>query len=84
MAVIAAQKVLEREASHPQKDMTWYELSKYLRHHRHPVVVRSRWETRRYAATFASSSVVGQQAAEAVEQLGISHLEQVVVADGAG
>lgn len=78
VAVVATNQVLVREARHPSKEMTWYELAKYLRHHRHPSVKRSRFVTRRYAATFASSSAIGEQAV-----LGIALQEQVVVADGA-
>ncbi|HET8851035.1 MAG TPA: hypothetical protein VFN02_00770 [Ktedonobacteraceae bacterium] len=50
--------------------MTWVKVEKYLRRHRHPFVRRFCWRTHRYAATFACSSVIGQQ-------------EQVVIADGA-
>jgi transposase-like protein len=83
VAVVASHQALLREPSHPSQEMTWYELKKYLRHHRSPGVRRSRWMTRRYAATFASSSIVGRQAAKAVERLRLGQQEQVVIADGA-
>lgn len=83
VAVVATHQALLREPQHPSKDMSWVELEKYMRRHRHPSVRRTRFVTRRYAATFASSSAIGQQAAQALQTLGIGQQEQVVVADGA-
>jgi hypothetical protein len=83
VAVVATHREVMREPSAPNAQMNWYELSKYLEHHRHPSVRRARWQTRRYAATFAPSAALGRQAAFAVNQLGIGHQEQVVIADGA-
>jgi hypothetical protein len=84
VGVIACDQEVLREASHPCKDMTYYELEKYLQCHRHPSVRRTRWRRRRYVATFASSSMLGRQAAEAASQVGKAQQEQVVLADGAG
>ena len=83
VALIARGKQVLREPRQPAADMTWVQLETYLRRHRHPSVKRSRSRTHRYAATFASSSVLGQQAAAAVEQIGSAQSEQVVIADGA-
>lgn len=44
---------------------------------------RWRFATHRYAATFASSAVLGQQAAAAVEQVQRAPSELVVISDGA-
>lgn len=84
VAVVARGKQVRREPSQPSADMTWYEMAKYLRRHRHPAVQRASYRSRRYAATFASSAVLGQQAAVAVRQVGRPSSEQVVIADGAG
>lgn len=59
VAVIAREKEVLRKAHHPSQEMTYSELEKYRRHHRHPSVQRCRWRTRRYVATFARSSVPG-------------------------
>jgi len=83
VAVIATDKEVLREANHPSAEMSFYEMKKYVRRHRHPSVRRARWRTRRYVATFARSSMLGQQAAEAVSQIGHAQQEQVVIADGA-
>jgi hypothetical protein len=83
VAVVASHKVVVREPQQPSGNMSWIELERYVQHHRHPVVTRSRWQMRRYAATFAEAAVIGRQAAEATQRLGIAHQEQVVVADGA-
>jgi hypothetical protein len=83
VAVIASQKELVRAPVLPDKNLTWYELEKYLQRHRHRSVVRSRWAKRRYVATFAPASHLGRQAAHAVEILGLLSQEQVVLADGA-
>jgi transposase-like protein len=83
VGVIASDQVVLREASSPPKDATYYDLEKYLRHHRHPSGRRTRFLRRRYVATFASSMVVGRLAAGAVAELGKPEQEQVVVADGA-
>jgi hypothetical protein len=83
VAVIATQKVLMRAPVLPEQNATWYEMQKYMRHHRHPSVARSRFLKRRSAATFAPASSIGRQAAHAVEILGLQQQEQVVLADGA-
>lgn len=83
VAVIARGKQALREPSQPSADMTWIQLEKYLRQHRHPSVKRARYRSHRYAATFASSAVLGQQTAMAVQQVGSASSEQVVIADGA-
>jgi hypothetical protein len=82
VAVIATQKELMRAPVLPEKNATWYEMQKYMRHHRHPSVTRSRWAYRRYVATFAPASSLGKQAA-VVEALQRPQQEQVVLADGA-
>ena len=44
---------------------------------------RARYRSQRYAATFASAALLGQQAAVAVQQVGSASSEQVVIAEGA-
>jgi len=83
VAVIARGKQVLREPSQPSADMTWVQVEKYLRRHRHPSVKRARYRSHRYVATFASSAVLGEQAALAVQQVGEASSEQVVIADGA-
>ena len=83
VAVVASHKIIVKEPELPSGNMSWIELERYVQHHRTPVVTRSRWQKRRYAATFAEASVIGRQAAQAVQVLGIERQEQVVVADGA-
>ena len=83
VAVIASQKVLMRAPVLPDKNATWYELRKYMKHHRRPSVARSRFAKRRYAATFAPASTLGRLAVHAVLALGLEQEEQVVLADGA-
>ncbi|GCE10035.1 transposase [Dictyobacter aurantiacus] len=85
IAVVASHKVIVNEPEAPSGNMSWIELERYVQHHRTPVVSRSRWQKRRYAATFAftEASVIGQQAAQTVQVLGIEQQEQVVIADGA-
>jgi transposase-like protein len=83
VAVVVRGKEVLREPSLPSADMTWVQLEKYLRRHRHPSLKRWRYRTHRYAATFAEARVLGQQAAAAVELVGGTQWEQVVIADGA-
>jgi hypothetical protein len=83
VAVVVRGKEVLREPSLPRADMTWVQLEKYLRRHRHPSVKRWRYRTHRYAATFAEASVLGREAAAAVERVGDAQSEQVVIADGA-
>ena len=83
VGVLAREQVLLREASEPPQEGTFHDWEKYLRCHRHPSVRRSGFRRRRYVATFASSAVLGQLAAGAVQELGKPQQEQVVVADGA-
>ena len=83
VAVIARDKQVLREPAQPSSEMTWVQLEKYLQHHRHPAVRRWRFATHRYAATFATSAVLGQQAAAAVEQVRSATSELVVISDGA-
>ncbi|GHO49679.1 transposase [Ktedonospora formicarum] len=67
----------------PNSAMTWVQVNRYMQTHRHPPRQRSRWSRRRYVATFAPSRALGQQAAQAVHELGLQQHPQVVVADGA-
>lgn len=83
VAVIVRGKEVLREARVPAANLTWVELEKYVRRHRHPSVKRWRYRTHRYAATFAPAAVLGQQAAAALEQVGGASAERVVLADGA-
>jgi hypothetical protein len=83
IAVIATGQEKGKEPILPDEQMTWYELEKYLQHHRHPPRQRSRWNTRRYVATFEPASMLGKLAAHAVEEMGLQTHPQVVVADGA-
>jgi hypothetical protein len=83
VTLIVRGKEVLREPRLPSADMTWVQVEKYLRRHRHSSVKRWRYRTHRYAATFASSAVLGQQAAAAVQQVGSAQAEQVVIADGA-
>jgi transposase-like protein len=83
VAVIVRGKEVLREPSQPSEGMTWVQLEKYLRRHRHPSVKRSRYRSHHYAATFAPAAVLGRAAAAAVEQIGSAQSEQVVIADGA-
>lgn len=71
VAVVASHKVIVKEPEHPSGNISWVELERYVQHHRTPVVTRSRWQKHRYAATFAESSVIGRQAAQAVQMLGL-------------
>lgn len=83
IAVIASGQEKGKEPVLPSEEMTWYELGKYMRTHRHPPRQRSRWNTRRYVATFEPASTLGTLAAHAVCELGLHTHPQVVVADGA-
>ncbi len=83
VAVIASQKQLLRAPVLPDKDATWYELGKYMQHHRSRSVARYRFAKHRYVATFAPASSLGRLAAQAVKTLELPAQEQVVVADGA-
>ncbi len=83
IAVIACGQEKGKEPVLPSEEMTWYELGKYMRSHRHPPRQRSRWNTRRYVATFEPASTLGKLAAHAVNEMGLQTHPQVVVADGA-
>jgi len=83
VGVIASQKQLVRAPMLPSKDATWYELHKYMQHHRHRSVARYRFAKHRYVATFAPAASLGRLAAQAVRTLALPPQEQVVVADGA-
>lgn len=83
IAVIACGQEKGKEPELPSEEMTWYELGKYMRDHRHPPRQRSRWNTRRYVATFEPARQLGTLAAHAVREMGLQDHPQVVVADGA-
>jgi hypothetical protein len=83
VAVIASGQEKGKEPEFPSEEMTWYELGKYMRTHRHPPRQRSRWNTRRYVATFEPASTLGKLAAHAIQEMGLHTHPQVVVADGA-
>ncbi|QBD75086.1 hypothetical protein EPA93_36245 [Ktedonosporobacter rubrisoli] len=84
VGVIASGYEGGKEPEEPNGNMTWFHLARYVQSHRHPPRVRSRWNTRRYVATFASSRILGTLAAQALQELGLASQPQVVVADGAG
>jgi hypothetical protein len=83
IAVIACGQEKGKEPELPSEQMTWYEVGKYMRNHRHPPRQRSRWNTRRYVATFEPARQLGTLAAHALQEMGLQDHPQVVVADGA-
>jgi len=83
VAVIVRGKELLREPHLPSQEITWVQMEKWVRRHRHPSVKRWRYRTHQYAATFAEAKVLGKLAARAVQQMGSGSSEQVVIADGA-
>jgi hypothetical protein len=86
IAVIATDKqVFEPEPRPDPTSLTFYEISKRIRHGMRiePGEPRARWKKRTYVATFASSSQLGQLAAHAAQRLDIDQSSTVIVGDGA-
>lgn len=75
VGVIASQKQTVRAPVLPEKDATWYEVQKYMQHHRHWSVARYRFAKHRSVATFAPAASLGRLAAHAVDTLALPEQE---------